>query len=86
MARIELVTVLDTAAQYYSPPTAFRSAGAAVRWFEDQIASGDKSNPLCLHPEHFQLFHLGHFDDSTSEFMLLDRPVALVFGSAPSGS
>lgn len=75
-------SVFDLAAQIYHPPVTFRATGAALRWFEDGIKNGDPKDPIVAHPEHFQLFHLGTFDDFSGQFSLLPAPDLLVHGSA----
>ena len=82
MAKLCVVSVYDIAAQTYQRPMFVPAAGAATRWFGDHVNRGDKDDPMCLHPEHFQLFHLGFWDDYSSEWDCFLKPELLVTGSA----
>lgn len=81
MSKLTAVCVFDVAAQYFHPPVFFRAPGAAVRWFQDLIANDD-AKELHDHPDQFQLFHIGDFDDFSAKFVGLDSPNLLVHGSA----
>ena len=77
-----VVCVFDVASQSFHAPLFFRANGAALRWFEDHLKRGEKGDPMCAHPDHFQLFHLGSFNDFDGSFNLLERPNLLVHGSS----
>lgn len=65
--KYKIVTIRDRAADVFGIPSFVLSMGAAVRSFGDEINKKDGS-PLSAHPEDFDLFSLGEYDDETGEF------------------
>lgn len=63
-----IISVRDRAADVFSRPTFHSSIGAAVRSFGDEVNRADKDNVFYNHPEDFELFELGLFDDQTGTF------------------
>lgn len=72
--KYKIVSVYDTAVSVFSVPVFVASVGAAVRSFGDQVKKDDENNPLNRHPEDFQLFLVGEFDDSDGSFDGMIRP------------
>jgi len=66
--RYKVFTVRDRAIDAYGQPFFGTSVGGAVRSFSDEINRADPNNQLSKHPEDFDLFLLGEFDDATGEF------------------
>lgn len=66
--RYKMVVVRDRAADVYNTPAFVPSLGIANRSFADEINRVDPNNQLNKHPEDFDLFYLGEFDDNTGEF------------------
>lgn len=58
-----MVTVYDSAAKVYTTPFFVRTPMEAIRSFGDAV--GDSKSPFCQHPEHYTLFAIGEYDDST---------------------
>lgn len=81
MTKLVSVCVFDVAAQYFHPPVFFRATGAALRWFETLVKS-PQSEDVHRHPEHFQLFQVGEFDDFSGLFVVMSPPNLLVHGSS----
>lgn len=67
----EVCAVYDRAAEAFSRPVFVQSTGMMVRSFSDEVNREAEDNPIFHHPEDFDLFHLGSFDDSTGRFDLL---------------
>lgn len=67
-----IVSVFDSAAGCYSPPSFMQSRGVALRSFMDVVSKSD--TPFNSHPEHYSLFFLGEFDQVTASFSLVDTP------------
>lgn len=72
-------SVKDLGAQCFSRPQFFDSVGRAQRAFMDEVnrpaAPGGPSNDLFSHPDDFELYQLGEFDDSNGQiFPLKDGP------------
>lgn len=80
MAIYQVCTVLDMVAQQYGRPFFTVSEGSAVRGFSDEVNRQSESM-LYQHPNDFQLFALGTYDDETGSFSLLTTPVLLVSGA-----
>lgn len=80
MAIYQMCTVLDMVAQQYGRPFFAVSEGSAIRGFQDEVnRPGD--SVLFQHPDDFQLFIMGQFDDETAAIDLLDTPRLLVSGA-----
>lgn len=58
--------VFDHCAKAFLPPFLLRNDGQAVRAFKDCVNS--KSHQFSEHPEDYQLFCLGTFDDTLGDF------------------
>lgn len=63
MAKLLICSVFDTKVGAYSPPFTCKSRGEAIRSFED--ACRDDKMPFKAHPEDYQLFAVGDFDDQS---------------------
>lgn len=61
----KLFVIRDTCVGAYLLPMAFPSEGSARRAFSDEVNRVDEKNMMNRHPEHFQLYSLGEFDDET---------------------
>lgn len=64
----QIVAVKDRAADVFGVPVFVQSKGIAIRSFADEINRSDPQNQLYNHPEDFDLFFLGTFDDSDGEW------------------
>ncbi len=80
MAVYQMCSVLDMVAGQYGRPFFTVSEGSAIRGFSDEINRPGES-ALYQHPNDFQLFHVGTFDDENCQFVLSDTPRLLVSGS-----
>jgi hypothetical protein len=71
-----VVSVRDLAARVYAQPQFCAAPEQALRGFRDQVkeVNAPKENIVAAHPEDFELFHLGWFDDSECKFELFDLP------------
>lgn len=79
MSMLIAVAVLDQKVGAFSPPMFVRSRGEGIRSFLD--ACGDPKTSLHSHPEDYQLFVLGSFEDSTGA-LVPQTPELLVAGEA----
>jgi hypothetical protein len=75
-----LCSVKDRAADAFGRPMFVPSAGVAIRSFSDEVNRQDTENQLYNHPDDFDLFELGEFDDSTGLFKLHELPKLLTLG------
>jgi len=78
--KYKIVCVRDRAADVFGQPNFVNQIGAAVRSFADQI-NGEKrpDNPFAMHPEDFDLYEVGTYDDETAVFDTF-TPKQLVVG------
>ena len=67
MKRI-VVAVRDRAADTFGSPFYVVAIGQAIRSFSDEVNRRADDNQLFQHPEDFDLYELGVFDDSTGLF------------------
>lgn len=73
--QLTICTVYDSAAQAYNRPIFVPHANLARRSFQDEVnRAGDQANQMHSHPEDFQLYELGSFDDSNGVFSMLPEP------------
>lgn len=75
-----VLTIRDRAANVFGQPVYNLSTGAAVRGFKDEINRSHEGNLLYTHPEDFDLYELGIYDDSDGTFKLHEKPVQLCLG------
>jgi len=75
-----IVSVRDTAAEAFGRPMYLQSLGVAIRSFTDEVNREDKDNQLFNHPDDFDLYEFGVFDDSIGKYELRDNPTVIVRG------
>lgn len=75
-----LLSVRDRAADAFDRPFSAVSVNVAIRSFSDEINNATGNHPFALHPEDFDLFHLGFFHDDHARFELLDHPLQIAIG------
>ena len=71
-------SIKDRAAEVFNRPFFVPHRNVAVRDFTDQVNRVDADNPLNKHPDDFDLYLLGQFDDSNGAFIREGSPVVLV--------
>lgn len=74
----KVLVVRDRAADCFGQPFFALSVGAAVRAFTDDI-NGSSESIVSKHPEDFDLFMIGEFNDQNAEF-LCHAPKQLLLG------
>lgn len=75
-----VISVKDRAADAYGRPAYVPSLGVGIRSFTDEVNRGDRENQMYNHPDDFDLYDLGTFDDSTGLFSLHDIPKVICLG------
>lgn len=61
----QVFIIRDTAVGAFLVPVFFPSEGAARRAFTDEVNRSDVNNMMNKHPEHFQLYYSGAYDDES---------------------
>lgn len=75
-----VVGVRDQAAGAFMRPLFFGSIGQAVRSFQDEVNRAAEDNAMYRHPEDFELFHLGYFNENTGGMESLSSPISIAVG------
>lgn len=60
-----MICTRDIVANVYGPPVMVHHIGQAIRTFGDECRRKEPGNVLAQHPEDFELWHIGEFDDNT---------------------
>lgn len=64
--------VKDRAVDAYNRPLYVPTVGVAIRSFNDEV--NRKDSELSNHPEDYDLYELGQWDDQTAVFVPLEQP------------
>lgn len=75
---LKIVSIYDGKAEAWMNPLVFQSNGQAIRSFGDAV--NDSSSELGKHPEDYDLFELGEFDQLTGDIKKLKAPAHLAKG------
>lgn len=78
--KMVIVSIRDRAADAYGRPAFVATEGIAIRQFSDEVNNKYENNQMYAHPDDFDLFCLGSFDDSNGSFDLLDSPKQICLG------
>jgi hypothetical protein len=78
--KLNICSVKDRAADAFGRPMFVPSTGVAIRSFSDEINRANDDNQLYNHPDDFDLYDLGTFDDNTGLFELHQLPQLLTLG------
>jgi hypothetical protein len=62
---LHIVSVKDTAAQAFGRPLFVPAVAVALRSFRDEVNRKDSADDLSRHPDDFELYEVGVFDDAT---------------------
>jgi len=73
-----IVPVKDRAADVFNRPFFVPHRNVAVRDFTDEVNRAAPDNALHKHPDDFDLYLLGQFDDSNGAFIREGSPTVLV--------
>lgn len=80
--KMVIVSVFDAKMEAFGRPFFVPTEGAAMRSFLDEVNRIADDNPMAKHPDDYQLFHLGYFDDADGKFSNVTPPKLLVQGAA----
>lgn len=70
--KLIIFSVRDSALNAFLRPFYVPAVGAAVRGFSDEV--NRKDSEMFKHPEDYELFEMGTFDEESGDFELLDKP------------
>lgn len=74
--------IYDRIAQIHGVPVFNNSKGSMVRSFADTINRPDENSQLYQHPDDFDLYYLGEYDDAHAEMTLVEKPELLARGAS----
>lgn len=73
-----IVSIYDNGIGAFGRPAFVRSKNEAIRSFGDEVqrtGSDQLGNQMAQHPQDFQLFYVGAFDDDSGQFVNVpERP------------
>lgn len=73
-----IVSVRDRMLDAYMNPWYVPAKGAAIRAFQDEL--NNTQSPMSKHPDDYDLYCLGTWDESTGKFQQLPQPEQLALG------
>lgn len=76
--KLVIVAVQDRALAAFNRPFFVPTRGAAIRAFSDEINKTD--SPMHAHPDDFDLYELGNWDDETGKFDNSTPPQQIAIG------
>lgn len=77
---LQVVVVRDSAVDAFGQPSFVVSIGGATRGFSDEVNRSAENNQFNKHPDDFELYHLGTYDDQGATFDLLEKPRLIARG------
>jgi len=78
--KMEIVAIHDRAADAFGRPFFCNALGQAIRSFQDEINRSGENNEMNRHPDDYDLFHLGEYDDNTGALTSLEEPKQIAIG------
>lgn len=75
-----VLAVRDRAANAFMRPIFVNTVGQAVRSFSDEVNRAAPDNAMHGHPEDFDLYELGKYDEETGRFECLESPRQVAIG------
>lgn len=76
----QIVAVYDRATMAYGRPVFVPALGGAIRSFSDEVNRPQQPNDVSNHPDDFELYHLGEYDDADASIQTF-TPVRLARAS-----
>ncbi|AXH73143.1 MAG: nonstructural protein [Microviridae sp.] len=77
--KMSIFAVKDSATAAFMQPFFCVTPAQALRSFGDAV-NGDRQSPIAQHPDDYDLYHLGEFDDQSGQVESLKRPRQLARG------
>lgn len=67
---LQIIATRDIVSNLYGVPMFVPSIGAAIRSFGDECKRKAENNILAQHPEDFELWHIGEWDDNAGTILV----------------
>lgn len=75
-----ILTVKDRALDIYNLPFTQTTVAQAVRGFTDEINSDPQRSGVANHPDDYDLYVIGHYDETKGTLVPLEAPELVVRG------
>lgn len=75
-----MLAIKDRAVDAFGRPIFFPAVGAAVRAFQDEMNRVAPDNTMNAHPDDYDLYLLGTFEDATGHFEVEAIPKQVAIG------
>lgn len=75
-----ILAVKDRALDAYNYPFTQTTVAQAVRGFTDEVNSDPERSGVAKHPDDYDLYVIGHYNDQTGTIIPLDAPELVVRG------
>lgn len=75
-----VLSIRDRGADVFGTPYCSASVGQAIRAFGDEVNRDAPENLLAKHPDDFDLYQIGLFDDASGRFEMADDVRVLIRG------
>lgn len=79
--KLHLVAIRDIKVGAYQQPACVAAIGGAERAFSDAVNNQERNTDISRHPEDFELYILGTFDDETGRIETKEQPQFVMGGS-----
>lgn len=70
-----IVSLKDTATQAFGTPFFVHAPAQAVRSLRDAVNDKDSKSDIARHPEDFELYDIGEFDELTGQITARNSPL-----------
>lgn len=77
---IIVCSVKDRASELFGRPFFVPSIGHAIRGFTDEINRSAEDNQMFKHPDDFDLYHIGEFEEDTGRLVPVANPIKIADG------
>lgn len=78
MQTIKIVAIRDRHAAVFSQPMYFATEGAAIRAFQDAL--NDTQSQMHKHPDDYDMYLLGEWNDTDGKFKNAELPTIIARG------
>lgn len=72
--------VRDRAVDAFMRPFFVTHVGGALRGFTDEVNAKSGDSPVASHPDDYELYELGSFNDADASFVLFPKPRLVAVG------
>lgn len=70
-----ILCVKDTAARVFGTPFVVQAAAQGVRGLRDEVNSSEAKSDLARHPDDFELYEIGSFDEDSGLIEATPEPI-----------